>query len=133
MSDRLSIIADYASAAPIAQWLGVRISGSSDDLQYHLTFNEAHIGNPAIRALHGGVIAAFLEFAMQADLHARALAPISTISVAIDYLASSRPEDMVGRVKLLRQGRRIAFLEASGWQADNTRLVAAARGAFRLG
>jgi acyl-coenzyme A thioesterase PaaI-like protein len=111
----------------------VRISGSSDDAIFHLTFNEAHIGNPAIRALHGGVIAAFLEFAMQADLHARTRAPVSTVSMAIDYLASSRPEDMIGRVKLLREGRRIAFLEASGWQADNTRLVAAARGAFKLG
>ncbi len=133
MSDRLAIIADYAKAAPIAQWLGVRISGSSDEAIFHLTFIEAHIGNPAIRALHGGVIAAFLEFAMQADLHARTLAPVSTVSMSIDYMASSRPEDMIGRVKLLREGRRIAFLEASGWQADNTRLVAAARGAFKLG
>ena len=90
-------------------------------------------GNPAIRALHGGVIAAFLEFAMQADIHARAQAPVSTVSMAIDFLSSSRPEDMVGRVKVLREGRRIAFLEASGWQANNTRLVAAARGAFKLG
>lgn len=132
MTTHLSLINDYASRAALATWLGFQASGE-EEIVFRLTFNESHIGNPAIRALHGGVIAAFLELSMQADLYARSGAAISTANISIDYLSSSRPEDMTGRVKLLRQGRRIAFMEASGWQADETRLVAVARACFTLG
>lgn len=132
MTTHLSLINDYASRAALATWLGFQASGEAE-IDFRLTFNESHIGNPAIRALHGGVIAAFLELSMQADLYARSGAAISTANISIDYLSSSRPEDMTGRVRLLRQGRRIAFMEASGWQADETRLVAVARACFTLG
>jgi uncharacterized protein (TIGR00369 family) len=123
----------FADAAPMARWLGFSVSQSPEGFVYRLAFNEAHIGNPAIRALHGGVIASFLELAMQAEMSARADAAVETVNVAVDYLTSSRPEDMTGKVRLLREGRRIAFLEASGWQADETRLVAVARCCLKLG
>ncbi len=132
MTSHQERIADYAARAPLAQWLGFKATGG-EDAAFHLTFNETHIGNPAIRALHGGVIAAFLELSMQADLFARTGGSISTANISIDYLSSSRPENMIGRVKLLRQGRRLAFMEASGWQADETRLVAVARACFTFG
>lgn len=133
MSDRAEKMRAFAATAPIAGWLRLGIESAGDDLRFRLGFSEAHIGNPAIRALHGGVIASFLEFAMQAELFARTGHPVSTISLSIDYLSSSRPEDMTARVKVLREGRRIAFLDASGWQGDETRLVAAARCTLRLG
>lgn len=132
MTGRLDRINEFASRAPLANWLGFKVNDGEEPV-FQLTFNESHIGNPAIRALHGGVIAAFLELSMQADLFARTGAVISTANISIDYLSSSRPENMAGRVKLLRQGRRIAFMEASGWQADETRLVAVARACFTLG
>jgi uncharacterized protein (TIGR00369 family) len=132
VTTRLERVNTYAARSPIASWLGLVTSGT-DEITYRLTFNEVHIGNPAIRALHGGAIATFLEFAMQADLFSRALADVATVNISIDYLASSKPEDMIARVKLLRQGRRIAFMEASGWQADESRLVAVARACFKLG
>lgn len=132
MTAHLDRINEFASRAALSDWLGFRASGD-DDFVYQLTFNDSHIGNPAIRALHGGVIAAFLELSMQADLFARTGSAISTANISVDYLASSRPENMTGRVKLLRQGRRLAFAEASGWQADETRLVAVARACFTLG
>jgi len=125
-------VRDFAARAPLAAWLGFEAFGE-DEITYRLKFNETHIGNPAIRALHGGVIAAFLELSMQADLFARTEAVVTTANISIDYLSSSRPEDMSGQVKLLRRGRRIAFMEACGWQADQSRLVAVARACFMLG
>lgn len=133
MSEHSDRIRACASSAPIARWLGLGVEEIDGDLRFRLGFNEAHIGNPAIRALHGGVIATFLEFAMQAELAARTGKPVSTINLAIDYLSSSRPEDMTARVKILREGRRVAFLEAEGWQSDETRLVAVARCCLKLG
>ncbi len=120
------------AASPIAEWLGFSSQDSGGDRLYRLAFDEKHIGNPAIRALHGGVIAAFLELAMQAELRARGGAPEATVNVTIDYVASSRAEDMTARVKVIRIGRRLAFLEAEGRQADGARLVAIARACLKL-
>lgn len=123
------------AASPMGQWLGFSSETTGDSLIYRLSFTEEHIGNPMIRALHGGVIAAFLEFAMQADLAARLDegVQVSTATMAVDYLASSRAEDMRARVRVLRLGRRIAFLEASGWQSDESQPVAIGRAALRIG
>ncbi len=118
---------------PMAEWLGFSVTQDADGRLYRLAFNETHIGNPAIRALHGGVIAAFLELSMQTELRAlQGPQAGATITVAIDYLQSSRAEDMTARVKASRIGRRLAFLEAEGRQADGTRLVAIIRACFRL-
>lgn len=119
--------------SPIAAWLGFSVAEEGGERCYRLAFNEAHIGNPAIRALHGGVVAAFLELAMQAELKASGAALVETVNVAIDYLASSRAEDMTASVRVLRTGRRLAFLEAEGRQAGGTRLVALARACLKLG
>lgn len=132
MISKLAIAKNFAGRAPLAEWLGFEAAGD-DPIIYKLTFNETHIGNPAIRALHGGVIASFLELAMQTDLYANSGKTVSTANISIDYLSSSRPEDMIGRVRLLREGRRLAFIEASGWQSSETRLVAVARACFTLG
>lgn len=120
------------AAAPIAEWLGFSSQITGEDWLYRLAFNETHIGNPAIRALHGGVIAAFLELAMQAELEASGRTPEATVNVTIDYVASSRAEDMTARVRVIRIGRRLAFLEAEGRQADGSRLVAVARACLKL-
>lgn len=121
--------------APMAQWLGLSVEKTGDSALYRLSFDEKHIGNPAIRALHGGVIAAFLEVCAQIEL-AAGLAPdatLKTVNVDIDYLASSKAQDMLARASVLRLGRRIAFVEATGWQEDETRPVAKARCRIRIG
>lgn len=120
------------AASPVAQWLGFSVSASDGARLYRLAFNETHIGNPAIRALHGGVIAAFLELAMQTELNALEKPAASTVNVSVDYLSSSRAEDMTATVRLIRTGRRLAFLEAEGRQAEGTRLVALARACLKL-
>lgn len=133
MSDAERRVAEFAARSPIARWLGFSATEDGEGFLYRLTFNETHIGNPAIRALHGGVIAAFLEVAMQAEIVARGGESPATVNIAIDYVASSRPEDMTARVRLVREGRRLVFLEAEGRQENGARLVAVARGCFKLG
>jgi len=120
------------AAPPIAAWLGFSCEREGEERRYRLAFNETHIGNPAIRALHGGVIAAFLELAMETALRAEGRVPEATVNVTIDYLASSRPEDMTAQVRAIRIGRRLAFLEAEGRQSDGSRLVAVARACLKL-
>ncbi len=120
---------DALLASPIAQWLGASVD---DDGIFHLSFHEHHIGNPAIRAIHGGVVEAFLEFAAQCVLATASGADTvpQTVNADVDYLRSSRAEDMYGRARIIRLGRRVAFVEAQAWQQDEETPVAVAR--FRL-
>jgi len=129
----------FISAAPIVDWLGFSFNETDAGLVYTLAFDEKHIGNPAIRALHGGAVATFLEVAAQCELAAQLDdgpndgAVMKTINIDIDYLASSRAQDMQGRASVTRLGRRIAFVEATGWQGDENRPVAKARFRIRIG
>ncbi len=120
---------DALLASPIAQWLDVSADGED---ACHLSFHERHIGNPAIRAIHGGVVEAFLEVTAQCALSAATDADTlpQTVNADIDYLRSSRAEDMHARAKVTRLGRRVAFVEAEAWQQDEAAPVAVAR--FRL-
>lgn len=132
--DALMLVNARIEGAPVATWLGLTAMQDESGLLYRLAFADRHIGNPVIRALHGGVIAAFLEFSSQLELAARlgAEAKVSTVNFSIDYLTSSRPQDMEGRVRVARLGRRVAFLEATGWQASPERPVAEARVCLRI-
>ncbi len=132
--NRLDIVRAL-SASPMARWLGYTAAIEDGWLVHRLGFSERHIGNPAIRALHGGVIASFLEFAAQVEFCANLgrLEKARTVSISIDYMASSKAQDMTARVVIARAARRIAFLEATGSQGDPARPVASARVCLRIG
>ena len=131
MTDKLE---QFVARSKIAGWLGFSYAVKDGALRYALSFDEQHIGNPAIRALHGGAIATFLEVAAQCELLSELPegAKIRTVNLDIDYLASSRPQDMFGRARITRLGRRIAFVEAEGWQDSAERPVARARFRIRI-
>lgn len=134
MSDEPLSAPDIASAqSPIGRWLNFQVATDATGRIYSLAFDDRHIGNPGIRAIHGGVVAAFLELSAQAELGARlggALARAATIS--IDFMASTRAADMFARARIARVGRRVAFLEASAWQDAEGRPVATARLCLRI-
>lgn len=128
----LNAIRAYADASPIAKWLAFSADIEGDDLVYRLAFAERHLGNPTIRAIHGGVIAAFLEFSAQCEV-AAALQSANGLRIHnmdIDYIATSRAQDMSARARITKLGRRVAFVEVSGWQESEGRPVARAR--FRI-
>jgi uncharacterized protein (TIGR00369 family) len=118
----------------MAAWLGTEVSLGEGEHLYRLRFDEAHIGNPVIRALHGGVISAFLQYAATLEVLSRTPEPTRarTISVHTSYLRGSRDLDLEVAVEVQRVGRRIAFVEARGWQGDRDRAVASAQIALRM-
>ncbi len=62
---------DYAlllASIPYAQLIGVECTRQGDDLLFRLPANKDNIGNPLLPAIHGGVIAGFMELAAAVHL-----------------------------------------------------------------
>ena len=130
----LADIAAYRERSAMARWLDRSATIEDGRLLYRLGFAERHVGNPVIRALHGGVISTLLETAGTLEVVTRRTKPlrVRTISVHVNYLRGARDQDMLARVQVARMGRRIAFLEATGWQTTEEEPVARAAIALRV-
>jgi uncharacterized protein (TIGR00369 family) len=120
---------------PYAGVLGLEAFYDEHGLVTVLRFRETNIGNPALRAIHGGVVGALLEHA--AILHLIAETELEAvpriINVSIDYLRPCRAVDTFARGRIIRQGRRIANVRVEAWQNDQPeRPVAAAHAHFLM-
>ncbi len=114
-----------APLPPYATLLGIRLGAPGV-----LTMGyAAHlIGSPG--RLHGGAVAGLMELA--ANLAVRdalndETASLKPVNVTVDYLREGAPEDSHARAVIMRLGRRVANVRVDAWQADESRLIAAAR------
>jgi uncharacterized protein (TIGR00369 family) len=112
---------------PYARWLDVRLE---DDLAV-LPYAPRLIGNPILPALHGGVVASFLELAALARLDAEGKRA-RTIDITVDYLRPARPVTTYAEARILKLGRRAANLAVEAWQEDKSAPIAALRGHFLI-
>lgn len=122
------------ASVPYAAFLGLYAEQVDDTRYFHLPFQQDLIGNVQRAALHGGAVAGFLELAMQFEVlisqnQQRAPHPVD---FSIDYWRSAQTRDVVAACRLIRQGRRIAQVQAECWQQDRDRPVAFARAGFLL-
>ncbi|MEZ5887004.1 MAG: PaaI family thioesterase [Paracoccaceae bacterium] len=137
---------------PYIRFLGIQFDRRGDELTAVLPFNESHIGNPFLPALHGGVTAAFLEVAsivelswtmIWEDLESGTLDAArlaegglprlpKTIDFTVDYLRSGLPRDAYARARVNRSGRRYASVHVEAWQDNRSRLFAQATGHFLM-
>lgn len=78
-----------------------------------LPWNEAFIGNPDTRVVHGGVITTLLDAAGGAAvyLQLRAATPIATLDLRIDFLGPSTPGlPIFARAECVKATRNVAFV-----------------------
>lgn len=147
---RDSALTTLVSGLPYMAWLGIRFDRRGDELTAILPYDEKLIGNPQLPALHGGVIAAFLETAaiielawaaMWENMEAGRVPPDAatgeglprlpkTIDFTVDYLRSGLPRDAYARARVVRSGRRYASVQVEAWQDNRARLLAQATGHF---
>lgn len=128
---------DYAAVVesiPYAAYLGVGVFKQAGVRHYHLPFREGLLGNAHIGAMHGGVIAGFLEISAQIEvlIGQRQRRVPGPIDFNIDYLRSAKSVDSFVACRVLRQGSRVAQVQANCWQADADKPVAFARINFLL-
>ena len=96
---------------------------------FRLPFQPDLIGNPRLPAIHGGVLAGFGETVMRLHLEAaHAKGVPKAVDFSIDYLRPARPVDTYGQGVTIRLGHRVSLVQASLWQDDPQRPVAATRG-----
>ena len=125
-------VADAISRVPYAKFLGIRAELKGDELTLIMPFAPHLIGNPALPALHGGVVGALMEVTALTQL---AIASKSerfpkTIDVNIEYLRSGRPVDTYARARIVKIGRRIANVQAEAWQNERSHPIASLHGHF---
>lgn len=102
-------------ASPMAQWL--QAENTDRPNVYRLRFAEHHIGNPFVRALHGGVVGSMLELAAQLEVaRLKDGARSELISSATDYFRVTKDADLLVRVDVVRIARRLAFVDVWCWQ-----------------
>lgn len=148
---RDSALQTLVGAIPYAQFLGINFERHGDELTGVLSYDDSLIGNPILPALHGGVIASFLEVTaivelswamLWDDLETGRLSPESmaenlprlpkTIDFTVDYLRSGLPRDAYARARVNRSGRRYASVHVEAWQDNRSRLFAQATGHFLM-
>jgi len=145
-------LAALVNGIPYSKFLGIQFDRRGDELTALLPFDEQHIGNPFLPALHGGVTSAFLEITaiielswsiIWEEMESGKLDPgkldadhlprlPKTIDFTVDYLRSGLPRDAYARARVNRLGRRYASVHVEAWQDNRARLFAQATGHFLI-
>jgi uncharacterized protein (TIGR00369 family) len=120
---------------PYAGYLGLRIDlGDPAAPVLCLPYKPTLIGNSSLPAIHGGVVASFMESA--ALMHLLLLLDEhrvpKSIDFSVDYLRSAQAVDSYAACAVERLGRRVAQVQIRCWQANPAEPVALARAHFLL-
>jgi len=119
---------------PYAKSIGVETSLVGDNIVSSLRFLDSNIGNPFLPALHGGVVAGFMENAailhLIWNIELKKIPKI--IDFSIDYLRPGLAETTYSHCDIVRLGRRVALCNIKAWQADSEKPIAVARCHFLL-
>lgn len=114
---------------PYAHRLGIAIAPGDDPTLLVMPDAATLLGRPGF--LHGGAIGGLLEMAaivaLRAALDESGWGRIKPINVTVDYMRGGREKPTYARGLVTRLGGRVANVEASAWQDDPARPIAAAR------
>lgn len=107
-------------AVPYFRFMGIDLAVKEGRLEARMAYSEHLIGNPTLPALHGGTLGALLEAVAQCELLYRAESVVlpKTITLTIDYLRSGKPVDTFAVAEVLKQGRRVATVQARAFQDE---------------
>ena len=120
------------SVGPLAEYLHITTEGAADG---HATYKlevAPELLNPH-GVLHGGAVYVMVDYSMGGATMA-VLPPgdiCATIEVKISYLASVRNGTLTANTSIIKQGKRVVFLESKVTD-ESGRIVATATGSFAI-
>ncbi|MFZ1815522.1 MAG: PaaI family thioesterase [Rhizobiaceae bacterium] len=101
---------------PMGKWLQLEVTDEPGVMR--MRFADRHIGNPFIRALHGGAVGSMIE--VSAEIAVAGIVDVGEVveltSSTIDYIRVTKDSDLYSKVELVRKGRRLAFVTVWCWQ-----------------
>jgi acyl-CoA thioesterase len=121
-----------ASIGPLAEILGITNDGAKDGrARYHLSVAPSVLNPHGV--LHGGAVYVMVDYSMGGATMS-VLPPgdiCATIEIKMSYLASVRGGTLTADTQIIKQGRRIVFLESKVTD-EAGKLVATATGSFAV-
>ncbi|MCJ8302823.1 PaaI family thioesterase [Shewanella sp.] len=119
---------------PYTNFIGMNVERFGDELVFRLPAKDENIGNPTLPAIHGGVIAGFMEMSaivqLMVFMHTSRVPKV--VDFSIDYLRAGYHKDTFAECKITRQGRRVANVSINCWQTNRKKLIATARAHFLI-
>ena len=114
---------------PYAELLGLSLEPGEGAPVLMMPFADDVLGRPGF--LHGGAISGLLEMAaivaLTRALEADGGGRVKPINVTVDFMRGGRDKPTRAAGIVTRLGTRVANVEATAWQDDRDRPIAAAR------
>ncbi|HJL45397.1 MAG TPA: PaaI family thioesterase, partial [Polyangiaceae bacterium LLY-WYZ-15_(1-7)] len=122
-------LSEVVAAVPYMRAMGMEMRVDEEGVLGVLPFAEHHIGNYAIRAIHGGVLGALLEStaAITVLYTSESVHLPRIVNITVEYLRSAKAETTFARSRFTKQGRRVVSVRTVAWQGDAAKPVAAAQ------
>ena len=127
-------VRDILDQIPYARALAIEPLLMGDELTLILPYRPEIIGNPMLKALHGGAVGAFLETTalVQTWLMSEPHCLPKPISINLDYLRRGHPKKTFARAQVAKQGARVANVRVRAWQDSYEEPISILHGHFML-